>query len=196
MKSKLILIYILFFSIAIHHIRAEKNDYTHYLDSIHAHDTLTLVVLPEMYVFPQITFKDEEEEKQYRKLVRDVKRTLPYAKLIYDTLIETYEYIETIPSEKKREEHLKKMEKELFEEYKPVLKKMSFSQGKLLIKLVDRECNQTSYNLIKAFLGNGRATFWQGIGKLFGANLKSEYDPEGKDRVTEEVVRLVEAGVL
>jgi len=176
-------------------VKAQKNNYTHHLDSIYAKDSL-VVLLPEMYVFPQMTFKDAEEEKQFRKLVRDVKRTLPYAKLVYETLIETFEYIETLPNDKKKEEHLKKMEKDLFEEYKPVLKKMSLSQGKLLIKLIDRECNQSSYALINAFLGGARATFWQGIGSIFGANLKAEYDPNGSDRITEEVINLIEAGLL
>ena len=128
--------------------------------------------------------------------MRDVKRTLPYAKLIYETLIETYEYIETLPDEKTKKAHLKRMEKELFNEYKPELKKMSLSQGKLLIRLVDRECNQTSYELAKAFLGGFRAGFWNIFAGMFGASLKSEYDPQGKDAMTERVVLLVECGAI
>lgn len=193
--NKIIIITLLFFIISSSLLKAQRNDYTHYLDSIYAQDSL-VILLPEMYVFPQMTFKDAEEEKQFKKLVRDVKKTLPYAKLVYETLIETYEYIETLPNDKTREQHLKRMEKELFEEYKPILKKMSLSQGKLLLKLIDRECNQSSYTLIQAFLGSTRATFWQGIGSIFGANLKVEYDPNGKDKVTEEVINLIEAGLL
>ena len=128
--------------------------------------------------------------------MRDVKRTLPYAKLIYETLIETYEYIETLPDEKTKKAHLKRMEKELFNEYKPELKKMTLSQGKLLIRLVDRECNQTSYELAKAFLGGFRAGFWNIFAGMFGASLKSEYDPQGKDAMTERVVLLVECGAI
>lgn len=175
---------------------SQENPYTHLLDSIYANDSIPLIFLPDMYIFPQITFKNPEEEKKFKKLVRDVKKTLPYAKLIYGTLIETYEYLETLPTEKAKEEHLKRMENDLFAEYKPVLKKMSYSQGKLLLKLIDRECNQSSYTLISAFLGKNRAAFWQGIGWVFNMNLKSEYDPKGKDRVIEEVVQMVEAGVL
>ena len=159
-------------------------------------DTIPLVRLPHVYVFPELKFRNEKERQKYNKLVRDVKRTLPYAKLIYETLIETYEYIETLPDEKTKKAHLKRMEKELFNEYKPELKKMTLSQGKLLIRLVDRECNQTSYELAKAFLGGFRAGFWNIFAGMFGASLKSEYDPQGKDAMTERVVLLVECGAI
>ena len=159
-------------------------------------DTIPFVRLPHVYVFPELKFRNEKERQKYNKLVRDVKRTLPYAKLIYETLIETYEYIETLPDEKTKKAHLKRMEKELFNEYKHELKKMSLSQGKLLIRLVDRECNQTSYELAKAFLGGFRAGFWNIFAGMFGASLKSEYDPQGKDAMTERVVLLVECGAI
>jgi hypothetical protein len=159
-------------------------------------DTVAVVHLPELYVFPELKFKNSKERYQYDKLVRDVKRTLPYAKLIYATLIETYEYIGTLPDEKAQEAHLKRMEKELFKQYKPELKKMTLSQGKLLIKLIDRECNQSSYSLLSAFLGSFRAGFWNVFAGMLGASLKSEYDPNGKDALTERVVLLVEHGQL
>ena len=159
-------------------------------------DTLPVVNLREIFVFPDVKFKNKRQQKQYDKLVRDVKRTLPYAKLIYDTLIETYEYIETLPTEKEQRAHIKRMEKELFEQYKPELKRLTFSQGKLLIKLIDRECNQSAFNLAKAFLGPFRAGFWTLFAGMFGASLKSEYDPKGKDAQTERVVVLVENGLL
>lgn len=159
-------------------------------------DTIAVVNLREVYIFPQRKFKNKREQAKYNKLVRDVKRTLPYAKMVYETLIETYEYIETLPTKKAKQEHLKRMEKELFAEYKPVLKKLSLSQGKLLIKLIDRECNQSSYNLVKAFLGSFRAGFWNLFAGLFGASLKTEYDPYGKDALTEQVVILVENGLI
>lgn len=159
-------------------------------------DSIPVIILSDIIIYPPYEFKNRKEEEKYRKLVRDVKKTLPYAKIIYTTLIETYEYIETLPDQKSREDHLKRMEKELFEEYKPVLKKMSLSQGKLLIKLVDRECNQTSYDLVKAFLGSFRAGFWNFFAGMFGASLKSEYDPQGRDAMIEHVVILVETGVI
>ncbi len=158
-------------------------------------DTVRVVVLPDISIFPPMVFDSNKEEEQYRKLIRDVKKTLPYAKLIYAALIETYEYMQTLP-EKEREDHLKRMEKDLYAEYKPILRKMSLSQGKLLIKLIDRECNQSSYDILKAFLGPIRAGFWNIFAGMFGASLKSEWDPKGKDALTERIVVLVEEGVL
>lgn len=159
-------------------------------------DTIAVVNLQEVFIFPQMRFKNKREQEKYNKLVRDVKRTLPYAKMVYETLIETYEYMKTLPNDKTRQEHLKRMEKDLFKEYKPKLKKLSFSQGKLLIKLIDRECNQSSYNLLKAYLGSFRAGFWNLFAGMFGASLKSEYDPKGKDVTTERIVILVERGLI
>lgn len=159
-------------------------------------DTIPIVHLQEIYIYPQMRFKNKREQDNYNKLVRDVKRTLPYAKMVYETLIETYEYIETLPNDKAKQAHLKRMEKELFKDYKPQLKKLTFAQGKLLIKLIDRECNQSSYHLLKAYLGTFRASFWNLFAGMFGASLKSEYDPKGKDAMTERIVVLVENGSI
>ena len=159
-------------------------------------DTIPVVYLKEVIVFPPLVFKNNRERQEYDKLVRDVKRTLPYAKLVYNTLIETYEYIQTLPDDKSRDAHLKKMEKELFRDYKPELKKLTLTQGKLLLKLVDRECNQSSYQLVTAFLGKVRASFWNLFANMLGASMKTDYDPKGKDDMTERVVQLVERGLI
>ncbi len=164
--------------------------------TLEGNDTIAVVSLKEVIVYPEIKFKNNKEKVAYTKLVRDVKRTLPYAKMVYDVLIETYEYMETLPDDKARQEHLKLMEKDIFKQYKPELKKLTFSQGKLLIKLIDRECNQSSYNLLKAYLGSFRAGFWNFFAGMFGASLKSDYDPAGKDKMTERVVVLVERGLI
>lgn len=159
-------------------------------------DTVLVIGLRTFYVYPPEKFKNKKAEQYYWRTVRDVKKTLPYAKLIYSILIETYEYMETLPDDKAREEHMKVMEKEIFQQYKPVLKKFTLSQGKMLIKLINRECNQSSYALIKAFLGTFRANFWQLFGKMFGASLKTDWDPEGKDQTIERICVLVEQGNL
>jgi hypothetical protein len=159
---------------------------------IEGNDTVAVISLQNIYVFPEKKFKNKREQEQYTKLVRDVKRTLPYAKMVYNVLIETDEYMETLPDDKSKQQHLEKMEKELFKEYKPELKKLTYAQGKLLIKLINRECNQSSYSLLRAYLGSFRANVWNFFAGLFGASLKSDYDPKGKDSVTERVVVLVE----
>ncbi|MBQ8423530.1 MAG: DUF4294 domain-containing protein [Coprobacter sp.] len=158
-------------------------------------DTATLIITRPVYCFPKRVFKNKKEKEYYWKNVRDVKKVLPYAKLVHNALIETYEYIQTLPEEE-RNKHLKRMEKELFEEYKPVLKNFTYNQARLLIRLIDRECNQSSYQLIKAFLGGFRATFWQTFGSMFGVSLRKEWEPDGKDKILEEIVILVENGQL
>jgi hypothetical protein len=163
---------------------------------VEAGDTILTMTLREVYIYPAQVFASDRQQEQYLKLVRDVKKTLPYAQLIYHILIETYEYMLTLPDDKAREVHLKQMEKDLFAEYKPVLRKMTLSQGKLLIKLIDRECNQNSYHILRAYLGPFRAGFWNLFAGLFGASLKSEWDPEGRDAATERVVEMIEMGLL
>lgn len=159
-------------------------------------DTVPVLVFNEVIIYNQPHFKDKKQEEFYWRTVRDVKKALPYAKLICETLIETYEYIETFPTQKEREKYLKEMESEVFKQYKPVLKKFTKSQARMLVKLIQRETNQSSYSILKAFLGNFRAGFWQAFGKLFGVNLKDQYNPEtnSDDAIIERVCVLVEQG--
>lgn len=170
--------------------------YTYRIDE--AGDTILVLMLNEITCFPPLKFKNKKEEEYYWRTVRDVRLLLPYAKLISETLIETYEYIETFPTQKEREAYLKKMESALFEQYKPVFKRFSKRQAKVLVKLIQRETNQSSYDIVKAFLGSFRATFWQGFGKLFGVSLKSDFKPaKNKDDATlDRVATGVEQGWL
>ena len=159
-------------------------------------DSIQYMEMNNVYVYPQPTFKDEKQRQQYNRLVYNVKKVLPIAKECHDIIIETYEYLETLPDKKARDEHLKLVEEDIKRTYTPRMKKLTYSQGKLLIKLVDRECNSTSYGLIQAILGPVKAGFYQAFAWLYGASLKKEYDPQGKDRLTERVVRMVESGQL
>ncbi len=195
-RIKLIILSLLIISTGFVHSQVQLVSPNRYPDNVKTEDSIPVFVLSDIIVLPKNVLPNTKEEQAYRKLIRDVKKTLPYAKMVYVTLMETYEYIQTLPDDQSREEHLKRMEKEMFDEYKPILKKMSLSQGKLLIRLIDRECNQSSYDLVKAFLGPFRAGFWNMFAGMFGASLKTEYDPLGKDVETERVVLLVESGVL
>lgn len=161
-------------------------------------DTLIVYRLHPITVFPPLKFKNEKEEQFYWRTVRNVKLTLPYAKLIRETLVETYEYIETFETQKEREAYLKRMEKDLFNQYKPVLKKFSKSQANLLVKLIQRETDQSSYDIVKAFLGSFRAAFWQGFGRFFGVNLRGKFNPASnrEDAIIDRVATLVEEGRL
>jgi hypothetical protein len=130
------------------------------------------------------------------RLVNNVKKVLPIAKEAKMIILETGAYLETLPDDKARAEHMKLVEKSILQSYKPRMKKLTYSQGKLLIKLVYRECNSTGYELVQAFLGPLKAGFYQAFAWAFGASLKKGYDPNGADRLTERVVRMVEAGQI
>lgn len=159
-------------------------------------DTIPHITLRLIYVYPELKFKNKRQERYYYKLVRDVKKTLPLAKEVRNAVIETYEYLETIPDEEAKQKHIKAVEKGLKKQYTPRMKKLTFSQGKLLIKLVDRECNQSSFQLVRAFMGPFKAGFYQTFAALFGASLKKEYRPDDEDKMIERVATLVENGQL
>ena len=159
-------------------------------------DSVLFMQMNKVYVYPQAEFKNERQRKAYNRLVYNVKKVLPIAKEVNQIVLETYEYLETLPDKKARSAHMKKVESEIYEKYKPRMKKLSYSQGKLLIELVNRECNSSSYEIVKAFMGSIRAGFWQAFAWAFGASLKKEYDAEGTDRLTERVILLVESGQL
>ena len=159
-------------------------------------DSIQYVELNNVYVYPPIVFKDAYQQQAFNRLVYNVKKVLPIAKECNAIILETYEYLQTLPNKKARDAHLKKVEQSIKQEYTPRMKKLTYSQGKLLIKLVYRECNSTSYNLIQAILGPMRAGFYQAFAWMFGASLKKQYDPNGVDRLTERVVLMVEAGQL
>lgn len=159
-------------------------------------DTIQYMEMSNVYVYPEPTFKSRRQQQAYLRLVRNVKKVLPIAKDIRQMLIETAEYLETLPTKQEKDAHMKRVEASIVAEYKPKMKKLTFSQGKLLIKLVDRECNSTAFEAMQAFLGPVRAGVWQAFAWMFGASLKKGYHPEGVDRLTERVVLLVEAGQL
>ena len=159
-------------------------------------DSIQYVELNNVYVYPQPTFKNAKRRVAFNKLVRNVKKVLPIAKEVNKISIETYEYMQTLPDKKARDEHMKRVEEDIKRRYTPRMKKLSYSQGKLLIKLVYRECNSSAYDLIRAFISPVRAGFYQAFAWAFGASLMKKYDPEKTDRLTERVVLMVESGQL
>ena len=163
---------------------------------IYKGDTIPVIHMRDVYIYSPPKFKNRRMEKEFWRNVRDIKKTLPLAQEIRGIIIETYEYMQTLPDDKARDRHMKKVEKELMSTYTPRMKQLTLRQGKMLIKLVDRECNQTGYDLIVVFRGKFRATFYQAFAALFGASLKSGYDPEGDDADLEEIIWLVENDIL
>ena len=159
-------------------------------------DTIQYMELQNVYVYPPPTFKSKRQQQAYNRLVRNVKKTLPIAKEVRQMLIETAEYIETLPTKKERDAHLKRVEQSIVAAYKPRMKQLTFTQGKLLIRLIDRELGSTAFEAIQAFVGPVRAGMWQAFAWMFGASLKKSYDPDGDDKLTEQVILMVEAGQI
>ena len=159
-------------------------------------DSIKYVELSNVYVIPEPEFKTEKQRRDYNRLVYSVKKVLPIAKEVNNIIIETYEYLQTLPDKKSKDAHMKRVEQSIKQQYGPRMKKLSYSQGKLLIKLVYRECNSSSYQLVQAFLGPVKAGFYQAFAWVYGASLTKKYDPNGIDKLTERVVLQVEAGQI
>lgn len=169
-----------------------------YIDiaAIYEGDTIAVVNLKPVYIFAQLKFKNNKERQEYSKLVRDVKIAYPYAKTIAYSIIETYEYMESMPTEKAKQKYLEDVQKYMMAEYKPKMKKMTKNQGKILVKLIDRECNTPSYNIVKALVGSFKAGVYNAFAGLFGNSLKTQYDPYGKDASIEAIVIQIEQGTI
>ena len=197
---KRILLIAFFISFIAVHLQAQEQTTTinGYLVSacIYEGDTIASLRMPTLYCFKPLKFKNKRQQQQYARMVRNVKKTLPIAKEVNRAIIETYEFLQTLPNEKAREKHLQAVEKSVKEQYTPRMKKLTFSQGKLLIKLINRETDSSSYELVKAFLGPFKAGFYQAFAAIFGASLKKEYHPEGEDAIVEQIVLLVESGQI
>ena len=159
-------------------------------------DTIPSMRMPTLYIYKPLKFKNKKKQQEYNRLVRNVKKTLPIAKEVNRAIIETYEFLQTLPDEKARQKHLSLVEKSVKEQYTPRMKKLTLAQGKLLIKLINRETSSSSYELVKAFLGPFKAGFYQAFAAIFGASLKKEYHPEDEDAMIERIIVLIENGQL
>lgn len=159
-------------------------------------DTLYYVYLRQIIILPPREFKNKREYRRYSRLVRYVKKVYPYSQIIKNTLYEINENVQHIDSKREKKHYIDSMENELKKEFEGQLRKLTFTQGLILIKLVDRETGQTSYQIIKELKGSLTAFFWQSVARLFHSNLKAEYDPEGDERLIEEIVIRIENGQL
>lgn len=158
-------------------------------------DTLAMVYLKTYIVASDLIFKNQKEKSAYTSLVRKVKKAYPYAKLAA-TKLKLYNKLLEGQSEAVKKALMKKVEVELKAELEDDLKDFTLSEGKILLKLIDRETGNTSYELVKDLRGAVSAVFWQSLSRLFGANLKSDFDPENnkEDRRIDDIVVLIEKG--
>lgn len=163
---------------------------------IDGQDTIPTINLPTVFIYPQRKLGHDRFSRDYIKLALKVQKVYPYAKLAVRVLQEINDTIVHMDKDRARRRYIKAYEKALLAEYKMELVKMKVSEGRILIKLIDRETGRTSYDLVEQMRGTVSALFWQGLARLFGETLKVNYDPKGVDRLIEEIVVKIEQGNL
>ncbi len=160
-------------------------------------DTVYYARLRELVVRAPRKFKSKADERKYWKLVYNVKKVYPYARTAGEKLHELNEHYLTLETTKERKAYSQKVEDELMSEYEGELRKLTITQGRILLRLVDRETGNTTYEILKDFRGSFSAFFWQAVAKIFGSNLKSRYDPsQGEDRTIEQIIGQIEEGSI
>ncbi|HSW67226.1 MAG TPA: DUF4294 domain-containing protein, partial [Bacteroidales bacterium] len=157
---------------------------------------IPIIVLPEFVMFAPITFKNAADERRFNRLVRHVKKVYPYARIAGITFRHYEQYLVGVESPAERRKILREAEEELRQRYQDELMKLTYTQGRILLKLVDRETGHSSYDLVNDLRGAFRAFFWQSFAQIFGFDLKVRYDPEGADKDIERIVRMIESGAI
>ena len=156
--------------------------------------TLPEIEIKEVTVYGRKTPARRSEIRRFDRLEYNIRKVYPYALLVRIKLAEVNGILEKISAEKEKKKYMKEVEKEVFKDYEDDIRDMTITQGRLLIKLIDRETQNTSYALIREYRGSLTAAFWQGIARIFGTNLKEEYDPYGEDALIELIVNEIETG--
>lgn len=159
-------------------------------------ETLPEVEIEEVTITKKMGIRARFQWWKYRRLVNNIKKVYPYALIVREKFSEINDTLQYIEGEKARKQFLKDYETNLFGKYEDDIKHMTITQGRILIKLIDRETQNTSYQLIRDYRGSISAFFWQGIARIFGSNLKSEYEPYGEDYLIEKVIYEIEQGRL
>ncbi len=159
-------------------------------------DTILIVKHAPIVIMPERKFKNNRELAHYKRLIYNLKKIYPYSVLIRKVYRQLADSSAKITDEHQRKAFMKEQENILRAQFEGQLKKLTITQGRLLIKLVDRETSHTTYEVIKEFRGDMSAFLWQGLARLFGSNLKSEYDPNEEDKMIEEIIHMIENGML
>ena len=160
-------------------------------------DTIYYMNIPELVVRTPRNFRNAAEERQFWRLVYNVKMVYPYANLAGLKLQELNEQYLQIESERDRRTYSRKVEDELKAEFEGELRKLTVTQGRILMRLVDRETGHTTYEIVRDFRGSVQAVFWQAVARVFGSNLRTGYDPtSGEDKMIEQIIRDIDEGWL
>lgn len=187
--------YILLFLISFLGVNAQKPDSSKMVMGIvEGNDTIIKVNVQEVWIYPERKFSSRRQQRYYSRYVAKVKKVYPVAVEARILLAKYEPEYYALENQRDRRKLMKGIEKELLDKHKEKLKKWSISDGRILLKLIDRETDRTAYSLIKDFRGDVSAVFWQGMARLFKNNLKDEYSPENEDQLLEEIVRKIESG--
>lgn len=157
-------------------------------------DTIPSIRFNDVWVYADFSYKTKKQYEAWTRTKYNVKKVYPYAILASAKLKEYNRILEKMPDEKSRKAYLKVIEKELRDEFEEPLKNLTTTQGEILLKLIDRETGETSYELVKTLRGSFQAFMWQSLARLFGSNMKTRYDPTGDDIMIERAIKLIEAG--
>jgi len=190
-RRRLILLALACLAVPKTELLAQQEGYTRIYRRLEGTDTATVIHISPVYVFPR-----RADTRRYEQLIYNLKKVYPIAKEANATLKAMENHLLSLRTKREQQAFVKAMEKKLKEKYTPVLRHMTFAQGKILIKLIDRETNRTSYQLVKDLRGSFSAFVWQGVARIFGANLKDSYDRYGEDRQIEMLILLYEAGEI
>ena len=192
MKKSVFIIVLLSVSFAGEELHAQGGrGFMHQEWTVEGGDSIATV-----HMLPVYTFSRPVDLRRYRRLVRAVKKVYPISKIAQTRMKEMEAELLKLPTKKEQREYVKGVEKSIKEEYTPVLKRMTRFEGKVLVKLIDRQTDYTAFQIVKEFRGGFVAGFWQGIARLFGNNLKLEYDKDGDDKMIEQIVIYYEAGLI
>jgi hypothetical protein len=161
---------------------------------IHNGDTIASIWMPEVTIVAEYSYKTKKQYEAWTRTKYNVKKVYPYAILAAAKLKEYDLVLAKLPTEKAKKEYVKVIEKELKADFEEELKNLSMTQGKILLKLIDRETGTTSFEIVKQMRGSFNAFMWQSVARIFGSNMKTEYDPEGEDIMIERAIQLVETG--
>ncbi len=159
-------------------------------------DTILHSTIKEITIYPMPRFTSRRDLRRYERLIYNLKVVYPYALLAARKLEEMNREFVNFRTERERREFVKQVERELMDEFEDELKSLTLTQGRLLIKLIDRETGNTSYELVKELRGSFSAFFWQTVARLFGSNLKSRFDAENEDKLIDQILRLIDAGQI
>lgn len=157
-------------------------------------DTIPFIFLPEVQVLTPVNFSTDKERMEFNLLVFNVKKAYPYAKVAAIKINEYNKMISNAKNKREKRRLMKLAEDDLKNKFGEEIKGLTFTQGKILMKLINRETGSSSYQIIKEYRGKFKVFIWQTVAKIWGYNLKSEYDPLGEDKAIEQVVLLIENG--